>query len=45
MRVGADAVEQKAGFSTTGFYFVCVGALDAAQYFVKPEHFVSRAAF
>jgi hypothetical protein len=45
MRHGADAIEQKAGLSTTGFYVACVGGLDAATRFTKPECFVSRAAF
>ena len=45
MRLGADAIEQKAGFNTAGFYVVCVGGLDAATHFVKPDYFVSRAAF
>ena len=45
MRHGADAIERKFGHSTTGFYLACVAALDAATEFVKPEFFVSRAAF
>ena len=45
MRHGADVIEQKFGFNTTGFYVVVVGALDAATHFVEPEYFVSREAF
>jgi hypothetical protein len=45
MRHGADAIEQKAGLKNTGFYIACVGGLDAAIHFTKPERFVSRAAF
>ena len=45
MRHGADAIEQRAGFNTSGFYIACVGGLDAAIRFTKPECFVSRAAF
>jgi hypothetical protein len=45
MRHGADAIEQKAGLKTSGFYIACVGGLDAATHFTKPEYFVSREAF
>jgi len=45
MRHGADAIEQKGGLNTSGFYTACVGGLDAATHFTKPEYFVSRAAF
>jgi hypothetical protein len=44
-RQGADAIEQKAGFKTSSLYIACVGGLDAATHFTKPEYFVSRAAF
>lgn len=45
MQHGADAIERRFGPNTTGFYVVCVGGLDAALEFAKPEFFVSRAAF
>ena len=45
MRHGADAIEQKGGLNTSGFFVACVGGLDAATHFTKPEYFVSRAAF
>ncbi len=45
MRHGADAIEQKGGLNTSGFYVACVGGLDAATHFTKPKYFVSRAAF
>jgi hypothetical protein len=45
MRHGTDAVEQKAGLNTSGFYISSVGGLDAATHFTSPEFFVTRAAF
>jgi hypothetical protein len=45
MRHGADAIEQKGGLNTSGFYIACVGGLDAVTYFTRPKYFVSRAAF
>ncbi len=44
MRRGTDAI---AGFNARpgGFYINCLSALDAATHFVKPESFVSYAAF
>ena len=42
---GADAIELRGGLNTTDFYVACVGGLDAATHFTKPECFVSRAAF
>ena len=45
MRHGADAIEKKAGLQTTGCYIACLGGLDAATHFTKPEYFVSRAVF
>jgi hypothetical protein len=45
MRHGADAIEQRAGLTSSGFYVACVGGLDAATHFTRPECFISRAAF
>lgn len=45
MRHGTDAVEQKAGLNTSGFYIASVGGLDAATHFTIPEFFVTRATF
>lgn len=45
MRHGATAIEQKADLNTTDFYITVIGGLDAANQFVKPEYFVSRATF
>jgi hypothetical protein len=45
MRAGANAIEQKGGLARSRFYMACVGGLDAASHFTKPEYFGSRAAF
>ena len=45
MRAGANAIEQKGGLTTSGFYMACVGGLDAAAHFTKRESFGSRGAF
>ena len=45
MRHGTDAVERKAGLSTSGFYIASVGGLDAATHFTITKFFVTRAAF
>jgi hypothetical protein len=42
MRHGTSAI---AGCKTNGFYTACLGGLDAATHFTKPECFVSRVAF
>ncbi len=45
MRAGANAIEQNGSLTTSGFYMACVGGLDAATHFTKPEYFGSRGAF
>jgi len=44
-RRGQDMMEQKAGAATSDFYVLCLSELDAADCFIRPECFVSRAAF
>jgi hypothetical protein len=47
LQAGTEAIEgnAKADLNPAGFYVVCVGGLDAATHFVKPESFASRAVF
>jgi hypothetical protein len=44
-RRGQDMMEQKAGAKTSDFYVLCLSELDAVDCFIRPECFVSRAAF